>query len=169
MLEVDGVRHAQSGAILRWAGAQTGLYPPTLQLRIDAIVEAVADIIRLMNPMWYKAVLGRSPVTGETLVGLSDGQVRECFTLLNDEVIPARLVQLERNLPATTWSCGAEMTIADLVLFVMHADFLEEGRHPEEIDVADALADCPRLCAIAGRVALVPDVADWYKKQKKAK
>jgi glutathione S-transferase len=53
VLEIDGVRHSQSMALLRWAGQRAGLYPALLQLQIDAVHESLADVNKCLNPQWY--------------------------------------------------------------------------------------------------------------------
>lgn len=97
-LEIDGVTHAQSLALLRWAGRRAGLCADAegTQLRCDAVHEALSDIDGVLKPQWYGHVLGRSPISGAKLVPMSDEQKEEAAKLLNEEVVPARLAHLEK-------------------------------------------------------------------------
>ena len=60
---------------MRWAGKRAGLYPEALQLRVDMIEEALADIRQQLRPPWYKSVMGRHPVSGLPAVALTNNQV----------------------------------------------------------------------------------------------
>ena len=50
LLEINGETFAQTNAILKWAGSQSGLYPQDLQLKIDGVEEALADIKKALIP-----------------------------------------------------------------------------------------------------------------------
>ena len=169
-------RHAQSGALLRWAGRRVGwLYPPALRLRVDAVEEALADIKMVLRPQWYGHVLGRSPVSGAPLVALNAAQRAQTAALLGEEVLPARFKQLERlvggvhnsateglSTPAPgPFFCGAALTICDLSFFVIGEGLLDDS-FCTGVKHADALLDdCPRLRALLAAVAAHPKVMEW--------
>ena len=122
ILELDGVTYAQSGAILRWAGKQSGLYPedPQVSLQCDAIEEALTDIKKLLPSVWYGSILGRHPATKEPLVPISDTQKEEVLQALNEIALPYRFGQLERALEKSggPYFCGETMTTCDLSFYV---------------------------------------------------
>ena len=122
VLQLDGVTYAQSGAILRWAGRQSGLYPEDhkLQLKVDAIEEALTDIKKLLPSVWYGSILGRNPATKEPLVPISDAQKEEVLQALNEIALPYRFGQLERALENSggPYFCGETMTTCDLSFYV---------------------------------------------------
>ena len=100
ILELEGQRYAQSGAILRWAGRQAKLYPDDgkLQLRCDAVEEALNDIKKLLPPLWYKSMAGRDPVSKGALVPIPEDLLEEVKQKLNEVALPIRLGQLEEVL-----------------------------------------------------------------------
>lgn len=122
ILELGGVTYAQSGAILRWAGRQSGLSPedPTLALQCDAIEEALTDIKKLLPAVWYGSILGRNPATKEPLVPISDAQKEEVLQALNEVALPYRFGQLERAVEKSggPYFCGETMTTCDLSFYV---------------------------------------------------
>ena len=163
--------HAQSAALLRWAGRRVGwLYPPEHQLRCDAVEEALADIKVALRPQWYGHCLGRSPVSGAPLVPMTEAQKAETARLLGAEVLPARFAQLERLLrggggggaaPGGPYFCGAALTVCDLSFYVLAAGLLD-GSFCAGIEGAEALLDaCPGLRALLEAVAAHPKVAEW--------
>ena len=113
VLEIDGVPHAQAGALLRWAGGGAGLYPARLQLQIDAALELLSDVRTALRPAWYGSALGRHPITGALFDGaqLSAGQ-RACVAeSLNDAILPTRFAQLEAALRRSggPYLCGEQV------------------------------------------------------------
>jgi len=53
----DGSVYSQAGALLRYAGRQAAdpcpcLYPPALQLQVDAALETIADLHKSFLPAW---------------------------------------------------------------------------------------------------------------------
>lgn len=114
-MDIEGVRHGQSRALLRWAGTQSGLYPVVgrdddgpmhmnmhLQLHIDAALDTITDIQTSLPPAWYGHACGRSPVTGDLYPAtkLTEEQMVGVFEALNSEILPVRFQQLERMLAA---------------------------------------------------------------------
>ncbi|CAK0892347.1 unnamed protein product, partial [Prorocentrum cordatum] len=162
-LEVDGQVFAQSQAILRWVGRQTGLYPDDLQIQIDQVDEALVDLRSVLRPGWYGSVLGRHPLTGKPLLELTPGQRAEVIELLNTVVLPARLAQLEQLLTMTSPGplvCGGRLTIADLSLYVYASGLLDGTGVPAGVS-SQLLEACPRILAQVRHVEALPAVAEW--------
>ena len=125
ILELDGQTYAQSGAILRWAGREARLYPEDvrLQLRCDAVEEALNDIKRLLPPLWYKSLAGRHPVTKGPLVPIPEALLEEVKQGLNEVALPKRLGQLEEVLKQSggPYFCGEQMMTCDLSFYAPRA------------------------------------------------
>ena len=166
ILDIDGVRHSQSRALLRWAGEFTGLYPKNFQLHIDAVIDTIADIQSSLTPAWYKHACGRSPVTGDfySATKLSDDQVVGVFDALNTEILPVRFQQLEHVLSQKPpgdgpYFCGDVLTIADLCAYVVIAGMLDgtylAGLSPEVV------SNCSRLVKLVEKVKEHPQVQAW--------
>lgn len=168
MLEIDGEKFVQSQALLRWAGRRAGLYPDDLQLRCDAVEEALVDIRRGLYPQWYGVILGRDPTTGEMLVPMSEEQRREVEQQLNRSVLPAQFGRLERIAQASggPYFCGERLTICDLSFYVLASGVLDgsycEGISPSVLD------GCQCLRELVGRVAAHPMVKAWSDEYAKA-
>ncbi len=130
ILELDGETYAQGGAILRWAGRQSGLYPEDekLQLRCDGIEDALSDIKRLLYPVWHSALLGHHPVTKEFFVRISDDLRAETLNGLQETTLPYRFRQLERVLEKSggPYFGGEQMMVCDLSFYVplLHCNIL---------------------------------------------
>lgn len=163
VLEVDGIVHAQAGALLRWAGGRAGLYPEALRLHVDAALEALADIRVAMRPAWYGSALGRHPLTGELFpaAALSAEQAGGVAAALNEAILPARLAQLEAVLARSGGPhlCGAALTVCDLDWYVMAAG-LADGTYCDGV-APGVLDGCAGLRALAERVAAHPRVVEW--------
>eukprot|EP00965_Chrysotila_dentata_P165683 5470372-Pleurochrysis_carterae.AAC.3 len=163
ILEIDGVVHSQSAALLRWAGKKAGLYPEELQLKIDAVHECIADINKAILPQVYKHALGRNPLTGGFYAGsaLSADQMVAVKHHLNEELLPAKFAQLEQTLKASggPFMTGAAMTTCDLELYVLGSGVLD-GSHCSGIS-PDVLRDCPGLTKLVKLVEANPKVAEW--------
>ena len=163
ILELDGETYAQSGAIMRWAGRKSGLYPEDekLQLRCDAIEDALTDIKKLLPSIWYGSILGRNPTTKEPLVPISDDTKEEVLKGLNEIALPYRFGQLERALEKSggPYFCGEQIMICDLSFYVLGLGFLTEGyAYGVKASVMDA---CPLLKALVERVGNHPRVKEW--------
>ena len=161
---------AQSQALLRWVGRKAGLSPPLEreQLYVDQVEEAINDMKKVLNPGYYRAVLGRCPTSGEPLLPLTPDQFSATIKALNEVVLPARLQQLERLLTRDPCSergpflCGENLTVADLNLYVFASGIREGDGVPEGI--SNALLDggaLPTINRIADAVAKHPKVVEW--------
>ena len=166
LLEVDGVRHGQSGAILRWAGRKAGLYPLTdenAMLTIDATMETIADIHKCLIPAWYKHACGRSPSTGQLYdrTKLKDEQNEGVFEALNNDILPVRFKQLDTAMVSSggPFLCGSTMTVADLSLYVLMCG-IQDGSFCSGVS-PNVLNSCPYLLELLQRVAHIPEVAMW--------
>ena len=164
-MTLDGKTFAQSSAILRWAGKQTGLWPnePELELRADMVDAAMAEINTALRPQWYGHICGRSPDTGELLVPMSEEQKEETARVLNELVLPSRLAMLEAILGEGEYFCGAQMSTVDLTWACMAQELLTE-QYAQGIS-KNVLKDCPRLQQLAVRVQQHPRVVLWNAQQ----
>lgn len=168
LLEVDDEPFQQSQGILRWAGRRAGLYPEDLMLRCDEVEEALVDIRKLLMPQWYGVIMGRDPRTGEKLVPMTDGQKQDVEQTLNENILPARLAQLERRLNALggPYFCGGKLTTCDLSFYVFASGVLDGTYAP---GVRPCVLDaCPDLRKLAQKIAEHPKVREWSEKQAKA-
>lgn len=165
IITVGGTTFAQTSAILRWAGKRSGLWPsdPELELRADMVDSAMGDINTALRPQWYGHICGRSPVTGELLVPMSEEQKEETARVLNEQVLPSRLGMLEALLRDGEYFCGAQMSTVDLAWACMAQD-LQAGQYAQGIS-RDVLKECPRLQQLAGRVMQHPRVLLWNAQQ----
>eukprot|EP01013_Petalomonas_cantuscygni_P008787 TRINITY_DN21522_c0_g1_i1.p1 TRINITY_DN21522_c0_g1~~TRINITY_DN21522_c0_g1_i1.p1 ORF type:complete len:226 (-),score=22.28 TRINITY_DN21522_c0_g1_i1:269-946(-) len=163
IVECDGRTISQSGALLRWAGHRTGLYPLDQQPDIDAVLEGLNDVKKSLGPQWYGNAMLRSPKTGELFpeTALLPEQRAAVTNVLNTDVLPERFAQLERFVAKSPgpFVCGDRITIADLELYVMIDGFLE-GTYAEGI-TPKVLDGCPRLREVACNVAAHEAVAAW--------
>mmetsp|Transcript_56893 Transcript_56893/g.133018 ORF Transcript_56893/g.133018 Transcript_56893/m.133018 type:complete len:245 (+) Transcript_56893:43-777(+) len=163
VLEVNGEVFAQTEALLRWAGKQAQLYPEEsrLQMRCDAVEEALIDMKKILGPAWYNAVLGRNPVTKEPLVTLPDNMREEVMESLNKIVLPARFAQLEKFLASSggPYFCGDRMTICDLSVYV-YASGILDGTYAAGIEPS-VMEKCPGLRALVELVGNHPKVKEW--------
>lgn len=161
-LEVDGVVYAQSGAILRWAGRRGGLYPEAHMLRIDSVVETIADLWPEMIKVGYGSAMLRNPINGVPMVRLTSQQRLEAAKMCHDVLFPTRFQQLERVLGnAQPFFCGEELTIADIAVYAMASQILD-GMWSGNGVTPDVLAHCPKLRALVQRVGEHPRVRQWY-------
>eukprot|EP00927_Polykrikos_kofoidii_P052971 TRINITY_DN47043_c0_g1_i1.p1 TRINITY_DN47043_c0_g1~~TRINITY_DN47043_c0_g1_i1.p1 ORF type:complete len:244 (-),score=29.76 TRINITY_DN47043_c0_g1_i1:68-799(-) len=163
VLEIDGVTYGQSVALLRWAGRQSGLYPNGLELKIDSVLEAIADVNKQLGPQWYKNALGRHPTSGALLESTKLTPTLEVAVqngLIND-ILPGRLAFLERCLQESDgpFCCGSQLTIADIQLYAMLTGILD-GTYCEGVP-ASVLDACPRLRTLVKHVDNHPRVSEW--------
>lgn len=163
LLDIDGVRHAQSNALLRWAGARAGLYPDRLQLEIDSALEQMADIQKAMTPLWYRNALSRSPASGSLYeaTALSGDQLDGVLRALNSDLLPVRFGQLERLVTRSggPFLTGEHVTIADLTCHVM-VDGILDGSYCDGVS-ASVLDECAQLRNLSATLARHPKVVEW--------
>ena len=168
VLDIDGARHSQSRALLRWAGQQTGLYPPSCQLHVDAVMDTITDIQASLVPAWYSHACGRSPVTGEFYpdTKLDEAQMAGVFAALNSEILPVRFQQLERVLAQKSvevgegpYFCGNVLTIADVSVYVLITGVLD-GTYLAGLEPG-VVSGCSLLLGVVAAVAANPQVQAW--------
>ena len=148
ILEVDGVKIAQTGAIARFCGKIAGLYPanPLLAAQVDEFIDTCTD------------VTGKLSAT----MRIKDPQARlQARKKLAETTLPWWLGRLERRareLGNGTWLVGETMTIADLAVWRMN-DWLSSGildGIPTEI-----LAPFEELTRHRDHVGSVPEIAAY--------
>ena len=96
--EEEPPMHAQSQALLRWAGRRGGLYPDAHALRIDAVTDTIVELYNEMIKAGYGSAMTRHPVTGRPMVPLTPAQRAEVARCCGEVLFPARFQQLERLL-----------------------------------------------------------------------
>jgi len=165
VLDINGVRHSQSKALLRWAGKKCGLLPPEQELRVDTVLDSISDIQNSLVPAWYSHACGRSPVTGGfyEATKLSDEQLEGVFDALNREILPTRYQQLENMLAETAaegpYFCGNELTVADLSAYVLVRGMLD-GTYLAGLST-EFVRGCTRLTRLVDAVRALPRVRAW--------
>ena len=106
-LVVDGVSIAQTGAIARFCGKLSGLYPSEDSIScalIDQFIDFVTDLTNLVY------IPSNSPLTEDEKI--------EHRRILAEGELKRKLEMLENNIPASqTWIVGKEMTIADIAIW----------------------------------------------------
>jgi prostaglandin-H2 D-isomerase / glutathione transferase len=105
VLDVDGVRIAQSVAIARFCGKQAGLYPvddDVAAARVDELLDTATQITAVFGPsMRTKDVEERMRLR----------------TRLSEVTLPKWLGFLEQRLGDGPYFVGEQLTIADLVMW----------------------------------------------------
>jgi glutathione S-transferase len=100
---IDGEAYTQSGAIMRYAGKKSGLYPADdfEALKVDEIVDIAADIL---------VKCPQDPdeeVKKKKRQEYAEGKMKSLFNLV------AKRIQLN----GSGWTAGPKLTIADLALY----------------------------------------------------
>jgi prostaglandin-H2 D-isomerase / glutathione transferase len=145
LLSIDGKTFAQSGALARYAGKLAGLYPKEndlLALKIDEFVYGVDDAMA-------GARKSKEPADRAAWV---KNEVPRYFGGLE--------TLAKKNAESASWVCGPEISIADLVLYVVVgniSDGIFDGATKE------IFTDYPRLQSSAKAVAEHPKVVEWNK------
>lgn len=153
--------YAQSGALLRWAGRQGGLYPDEHMLLCDSVVEAIAELWPEVIKIGYGSAMMRNPITSRPMVQLSNQQRREAMTMCHDVLFPVRFQQLEALLQRSsgTYFCGTQITIADVAVYSMASQILE-GYWGGNGITEDVLARCPKITQLVKHIDAFPAVQD---------
>lgn len=163
VIEIDGKTYAQSGALLRWAGKQGGLYPDEHMLLIDNVVETINDLWPECIKIGYGSAMMRHPVTGRPMVSLTMAQQREQRSLCHDVLFPTRFQQLEKLEQASfePFFCGSQVTLADVALYAMASQILQ-GHWAGNGITPDVLDACPKLKRLVDSVHELLAVQRWY-------
>ena len=159
--------YGQTTAILRWAGVKTGLYKHHLQLKIDTMLEAFADIHKALVPAWYRHACGRSPITGEMYekTKLTSEQYTAVLEALSTEILPFRFELIEKchnqNFGSPQFLCDHDLTIADLVLYTLVTG-IQDGSFCDGLSTtAFPTSKCPKLMQIVQRIDNIEEVKLW--------
>ena len=156
ILEVDGVRIAQSKTIERFVAKQLGLMgsSPIEEALVDAVCEHQRDVREAYG------VVDALPKAGKA----------EKYKQWFDNDFPALLAKVEAALPKGPgpWLVGAQLTLADVAWFGFLLDYLDGGGWAGEKEaVASALPAVPRIKAAVDAVQATPEVAAYLAKRPK--
>jgi glutathione S-transferase len=153
--------YAQSGAILRWAGRQGdgSLYPledPVQCLRVDTVVETIAELWPEMVKGGYGTVLLREPRSGQcNMVSIRNtpkfyARIEEIFVLYRNRFRTLdQMLERSGANSASPFVCGAQLTIADISLYAMSAQIMNNQWMGNGVsrDIFDGLRNITRLIA----------------------
>ncbi len=149
VLDVDGIRYAQSVAIARFCGQLAGLYPTDdrlAALRVDELLDAITEL----NYRVYPTMLEKDQ---DTKLAMRQA--------LSRDVIPQWLKHVEARLlknQVHTYCVGTQLTVADLAMW-RAVEWLSSGI----LDgVPTHLVDShPSLKAHAEGIASHPKIKVW--------
>ena len=150
-LIVDGVPIAQTGAIARFCGKLSGLYPSEDSIScalIDQFIDFVTDLTNLVY------IPSNSPLT-------EDEKIQHRRILAEGE-LKRKLDMLEDNISANqTWIVGKEMTIADIAIWRgigwLASDLVAGITQPYFVNY-------PKITKIFKNVDNHPKIRDWVRK-----
>ena len=150
-LVVDGVPIAQTGAIARFCGKLSGLYPSEDSIScalIDQFIDFVTDLTNLVY------IPSNSPLTEDEKI-----QHRR---LLAEGELKRKLDMLEDNISANqTWIVGKEMTIADIAIWRgigwLASDLVAGIPQPYFVNY-------PKITKIFKNVDNHPKICEWVRK-----
>ena len=150
-LVVDGVPIAQTGAIARFCGKLSGLYPSEDSIScalIDQFIDFVTDLTNLVY------IPSNSPLT-------EDEKIQHRRILAEGE-LKRKLDMLEDNISANqTWIVGKEMTIADIAIWRgigwLASDLVAGIPQPYFVNY-------PKITKLFKNVDNHPKICDWVGK-----
>ena len=150
-LVVDGVPIAQTGAIARFCGKLSGLYPSEDSIScalIDQFIDFVTDLTNLVY------IPSNSPLT-------EDEKIQHRRILAEGE-LKRKLDMLEDNISANqTWIVGKEMTIADIAIWRgigwLASDLVAGIRQPYFVNY-------PKITKLFKNVDNHPKICEWVRK-----
>ena len=150
-LVVDGVSIAQTGAIARFCGKLSGLYPSEDSIScalIDQFIDFVTDLTNLVY------IPSNSPLT-------EDEKIQHRRILAEGE-LKRKLDMLEDNISANqTWIVGKEMTIADIAIWRgigwLASDLVAGIPQPYFVNY-------PKITKIFKNVDNDPKICEWVRK-----
>ncbi len=150
-LVVDGVSIAQTGAIARFCGKLSGLYPSEDSIScalIDQFIDFVTDLTNLVYiPL-------SSPLTEDEKIQhrriLAEGELKRKLDMLEDNISVNQ-----------TWIVGKEMTIADIAIWRgigwLASDLVAGIPQPYFVNY-------PKITKIFKNVDNHPKICEWVKK-----
>ena len=150
-LVVDGVSIAQTGAIARFCGKLSGLYPSEDSIScalIDQFIDFVTDLTNLVY------IPSNSPLT-------EDEKIQHRRILAEGE-LKRKLDMLEDNISANqTWIVAKEMTIADIAIWRgigwLASDLVAGIPQPYFVNY-------PKITKIFKNVDNHPKICEWVRK-----
>ena len=150
-LVVDGVPIAQTGAIARFCGKLSGLYPSEDSIScalIDDFIDFVTDLTNLVY------IPSNSPLT-------EDEKIQHRRILAEGE-LKRKLDMLEDNISANqTWIVGKEMTIADIAIWRgigwLASDLVAGIPQPYFVNY-------PKITKLFKNVDNHPKICEWVRK-----
>ena len=151
VLDVDGKIFAQTGAIARFCGKLSGLYPSEDSIScalIDQFIDFVTDLTNLVY------IPSNSPLT-------EDEKIQHRRILAEGE-LKRKLDMLEDNISANqTWIVGKEMTIADIAIWRgigwLASDLVAGIPQPYFVNY-------PKITKIFKNVDNHPKICEWVRK-----
>mgnify|MGYP003706116707 CR=1 FL=1 len=167
---------SQSNAILRYVGSL--VFPPAddakSSVRVDIMLEALADINKALIPAWYKNACGRNPATGLLFeeTELNEQQQQGVLNCLNQTILPTKFKQIEseyiRSHSSFKFLCGDNITIADVLLYSIISGIKDEKKPYCDGILDTVFADCPNLLRISTQVAHMDQVHKWNETKNKS-
>ncbi|MDC3081468.1 glutathione S-transferase family protein [Paracoccaceae bacterium] len=150
-LVVDGVPIAQTGAIARFCGKLSGLYPTEDSIScalIDQFIDFVTDLTNLVY------IPSNSPLTEDEKIQhrriLAEGELKRKLDMLEDSISANQ-----------TWMVGKEMTIADIATWRgigwLASDLVAGIPQPYFVDY-------PKITKIFKNVDNHPKICEWVRK-----
>ena len=168
ILTVDGTEYYQSGAMLRWVGANCGdgsLYPvddPWKMYDVDEMIGLVDDLAKAWMPGLY---MGMRPSTfgypedwPEEQKKAKVKEMREKF-VSDPTLLPQYLKYFSARLAKTPFLCGEKPTIADLRLLPQLRYFQKGTADFVPKTVLDAH---PYITQYITRMLALPPIKAWY-------
>ena len=147
ILIVDGEIIAQTGAIARYCGKLSGLYPEDAlaAAKVDQLIDGCTDVTIQISPT----------------MRIKDPEAKVAArAAIAADVLPKWLGFLEALAPATSggFFVGETLTIADLAIWRLIAWLTSGILDGVPTSVADA---CPKLLAHAERIGEMPRIRAW--------
>ena len=150
-LVVDGVPIAQTGAIARFCGKLSGLYPSEDSIScalIDQFIDFVTDLTNLVY------IPSNSPLTEDEKIQhrriLAEGELKRKLDILEDNISANQ-----------TWIVGKEMTIADIAIWRgigwLASDLVAGIPQPYFVNY-------PKITKIFKNVDNHPKICEWVRK-----
>jgi glutathione S-transferase len=148
ILIVDGETIAQTGAIARFCGKLSGMYPtndPVAAAKIDQLIDAATDITTKVSP---------------TMSVKDEAEKMAARTVLAEETLPRWFGYLEALCPdgENTFFVGDTMTIADLAIWRLMGWFTGGFLDGIPATVVDGF---PKLQAHSERIGSEPRIQQW--------
>lgn len=150
VMSVDGKSFAQSNALLRYIGKETGLYPECSKqaLQVDEVVDTLEDFLQCC--FRYR--------------GKDKDMLKEERVKLAENDFPRYIGGLEKRLATFgdgPYVIGDKVSIGDVVL-VNNVNNFKSG-FLDFVD-KDMFESYPRIMEIYQKVMNEPKVVEWYKK-----